>query len=68
MTACTESSEVMIENNPFNPHNPWPIYRGDAMRGAHQQTNENGTQMVRLRSPQALLISLIGLIFIRQIR
>jgi len=38
------------------------------MRGAHQQTNENGTQMVRLRSPQVFLISLIGLIFIRQIR
>jgi len=32
------------------------------------QTNENGTRMVRLRSPQAFLISLIGLIFIRQIR
>jgi len=30
------------------------------MRGAHQQTNENGTQI--------FLINLIGLIFIRQIR
>jgi len=30
------------------------------MSGAHQQTNDNGTQI--------FLISLIGLIFIRQIR
>jgi len=30
------------------------------MRGAHQQTNKNGTQI--------FLISLIGLIFIREIR